>query len=298
MQCYISSYMISRNGIMLLSHNAMQHKPLHDFTQWQNVAFTQCNAIQALTWFHAMAKCCFHTMQCNTSPYMISRNGKTVLSRNAMQHKTRCSTPQQILFSRKYPTLWCAANHSCTRFGCSVGNFHATFRHCMTITRCVALRDAVNQALVLLFSNNSDSTSSSSAAGAEYCTNSTQIILDGIYCINSTQSPPISYITDTLQRTIHKRHHQLVSQRWHQEHWHIISFHTTGQSQCWSLATSNLLHQPKSGKCWTWAVQFFRPHHSHSAAAYTDQTFCRSVRRSVQCIVEKWRIRSGCCLAS
>ena len=49
-----------------------------------------------------------------------------------------------------------------------------------------------------------------------------------------------------------------------------------------------------------------RPRHSRSIAAYSDQTFpwkiCRSVHRSmrqcvdqsVQCIVEKWRIRSGC----
>ena len=51
------------------------------------------------------------------------------------------------------------------------------------------------------------------------------------------------------------------------------------------------------------AVHFsiIRPRRS-SAAAYSDQTFpwtiCRSVRRSVQCIVEKRRIISRCRLAS
>ena len=33
------------------------------------------------------------------------------------------------------------------------------------------------------------------------------------------------------------------------------------------------------------------------AAAYSDQTFPWMICRSVQCIAEKWRIRSGCHLA-
>jgi len=46
----------------------------------------------------------------------------------------------------------------------------------------------------------------------------------------------------------------------------------------------------------------FRPRRSRSTATYSRQTFpwtmCRSVCRSVQCIVEKRRIRSGSRLAS
>ena len=54
-------------------------------------------------------------------------------------------------------------------------------------------------------------------------------------------------------------------------------------------------------------VSIIRPRPSQSAVAYSNQTFPwtsvgRSVRlcvrQSVQCIVEKWRIGSGRCLAS
>ena len=65
-------------------------------------------------------------------------------------------------------------------------------------------------------------------------------------------------------------------------------------SACWSYTCYKIIRPTVLMH----TIPLFRPRRSRSAAAYSHQTFpwtiCRSVCRSVQCIVEKRLIGSGC----